>query len=184
MAINKYDSMSKKEYDGIITHKNGKYTFTEYNIDKALNQKNIRNVFLNGQLFTEMLCDSIICLYLTQNKNPQQGILSNFLKSRHIDFFSKIELLKMLENKKRKKFIDKDIIISLKAIGAVRNAFQHNLRHEDALRSLTDGDKFAFKNKVLSTYTDVGSLVLDFKLEVRDIFIKLHSIILEIPTLE
>ena len=65
-----------------------------------------------------------------------------------MDFFTKIQLLKTLEIIDEEGAVtrpfDTTIYTSLKAIGAVRNAFQHHLDYSEALGSLTNGDKFVF----------------------------------------
>ena len=125
----------------IITNTGIPLTFL--NIYDALKDKNPRNVFLNGQLYIEDRLDRLISGYFGCDNNIRQSSILNFLKSRYCDFDSKIEWLFMLigrdeVNSKGERKItmfveNKDIKSSLRAIGAVRNAFQHNLDQWEAL---------------------------------------------------
>jgi hypothetical protein len=184
--------MIDMKYDGLTIQEDEESRTVYFNIDEALSQKNPRNTFLNGQLFIEMVCDRIITKYfckgITGSDNRRRTVFSDFLKSRDVNFFMKINLLKKLEiykEGKLGKLIDKKIITSLKSIGAVRNAFQHNLQHGDALNSLTDGDKFVFAcaDQIgLSVYSKKGieDLKKYFCLEVK----ALYSALLQINMLD
>jgi hypothetical protein len=136
--------------------------------------------------------------YFEIQDNLKASVLSGFLKSKHIDYFGKINLLKQLvtankrstniEDLKRKPLISKKIIASLKAIGAVRNAFHHNLEYTDALDKLTDGDRFQYQQecKTLDKYNkglgqaDVDTLVQDYKHEVTSVYCDLHEILINV----
>ena len=178
--------MQDNKYDGITITSDGQFKFVSYDISEALNQDNPRNAFLNGQLFIEMQCDLLLVQYFckgnTGTDNRRRTLFSNFLKSRDVDYFTKIKLLKTLEfisSKGVKKILDKKVYTSLKAVGAVRNAFHHNLEYEDALNFLTNGDKFVFasrESKLLSSYTDVKTLKRDFVSEAYSLYSALHEL--------
>lgn len=167
--------MDEIKYDGLTIRQNGQSKETIFNIAEAMDQDNPRNAFLNGQLFVEILCDSILVQYFCKGStgadNRRRTLFWNFIKSRYVDFFAKIKLLRTLEiiNKSGiTKLLDTKTYTSLKAIGAVRNAFHHNLDYDDALNCLTAGDKFVFisnQGKKLSTYKDVETLKINFQTE-------------------
>ena len=54
--------MEIKNYDGITEKKDGSITSCSFNIHEALKNENPRNIFLNGQLYVEMICDSILVI--------------------------------------------------------------------------------------------------------------------------
>lgn len=178
--------MADDKYDGITIISDGQFKAVSYDISEALNQNNPRNAFLNGQLFIEMQCDLLLVQYFCKGNsgadNRKRTLFSNFLKSRDIDYYAKIKLLKTLEyisNKGIKKILEKNIYISLKAVGAVRNAFHHNLEYEDALNCLTNGDKFVFasrETKPLSSYMNVEALKNDFISEAYSLYSALHEL--------
>jgi hypothetical protein len=177
-----------KKYDGMTIINDSGIKTVFYDITEALNIKDPRNVFLNGQLFIELQCDGILTEYFCKGEtgydNRRRSLFSNFLKSKEMSYYTKIKLLKeleILENNQMKKIIDKKIYTSLKAIGAVRNAFQHNLEYEEALKSLT-GDKFVFllENKKLSDYEDVEQLRYDFTVETSSLYSSLHDLAFKI----
>jgi hypothetical protein len=180
-----------EEYDGIkkIKTKEG-FDILSFNIYDALEQKNPRNVFLNGQLYVENSLDIIISMYFGYDNSIRHSSILEFLKSRNCDFFSKIQLLSMLINTYKPNptgkhevvhFIeDKKIISSLQTIGEVRNAFQHNLVFDEAFKNaIKDGKTFKLINKRLDTCNNVDDLVKMFKEEVVLLNDKLHNIILK-----
>lgn len=178
--------MQDDKYNGITITSDGQFKDVSYDISEALNQANPRNAFLNGHLFIEMQCDLLLVQYFCKGNtgadNRRRTLFSNFLKSRDMDYFTKIRLLKTLEfisNKGIKKILDKKVYTSLQAVGAVRNAFQHNLDYEDALNCLTSGDKFVFASrdgKSLSLYTDVATIKNDFVSEADSLYSALHEL--------
>ena len=178
--------MNDTKYDGITITQDNRFTTISYDISEALNQKNPRNVFLNGQLFIEMQCDLILVQYFCKGNtgidNRRRTLFSNFIKSRDVNFYAKIKLLKTLELISKagiSKLLDVQTYTSLKSIGAVRNAFHHNLEYGDALNCLTSGDKFMFVSKdgrKLSVYEDVETLRTDFISETNSLYSALHEL--------
>ena len=186
--------IEKKEYDGITeVYRSDGIKITSFNIHDALDQKNPRNVFLNGQLYLEDSVDMIISWYFGYDNNIRHASIINFLKSGHCDFFTKVEFLSMLINKYRQvpnslhqtdHFIsDRRIIASLRIIGQVRNAFQHNLVADKAfIEASKEGAKFKLTDKRLDTCKNVDELVNLFKEEAFLLYDKLHEMILtEMP---
>lgn len=178
----------KEEYDGLLVTTKGSRRSIRYNIEKALKQDNPRNVFLNGQLFIEMSCDSLIKVYFTNNDPLRMGILSEFLKSRHFDYFMKIKLIKILKYEdsspsfKPQTIASNQLIKSLISIGEIRNVFQHNLDIHEAMKSVRkiSGSKFSFLDKKLKNYHQVDDLVNDFKKEVITVNKKIVELIFSI----
>ena len=172
----------------VITNKGLKVNFL--NIYEALEEKNPRNVFLNGQLYIEDRVDMIISGYFGHDNSIRHSSILKFLKSEHCDFFSKIKFLSMLinaykKNNKGKKevvpFIDnKKIISSLRTIGEVRNSFQHNLVFEEAfINAIKNGKTFKLTNKRLDTCKSIQDLVDMFKEEAILLVDELDKIILK-----
>jgi len=172
---------------GVITNKGLRLNFLD--IYKALEEKNPRNVFLNGQLYIEDRVDVIISGYFGYDNSIRHSSILKFLKSEHCDFFSKIKFLSMLikkyqDNNERKEevpFIEnKKIISSLRTIGEVRNSFQHNLVFEEAfINAIKDGKIFKLTNKRLDTSKSIQDLVDIFKKEVILLVDELDKIILK-----
>lgn len=182
--------MKTVKYDWLTISKDERFTTISYNISEALNQENPRNIFLNWHLFIELECDSLLIQYYCNNMtNRKRTIFWNFLKSKYIDYSGKIQFLRLAELNRDGKItsvISKELYTSLKAVGAIRNAFHHNLDYGDALSFLTDGDKFILikkpKHKTLASYKDMHELVDDFKSEVITLYEKLHMISFEIDS--
>ena len=159
----------------VITNKGINVTFL--NVYEALEDKNPRNVFLNGQLYVEDRVDTIISFYFGYDNSIRHSSILKFLKSRYCDFISKIEFLSMLINTYKSDdkgkndvvpFVEnKKIISSLKTIGDVRNAFQHNLIFEGAfVNAIKEGKTFKLTNKKLKSCKNIQELVDIFKEEV------------------
>ncbi len=172
----------------IFTNKGINITFL--NVYEALEDKNPRNVFLNGQLYIEDRVDTIISGYFGHDNSIRHSSILRFLKSEYCDFLSKIKLLSMLINtykdnlegkKEEVSFIeDKKIISSLRTIGEVRNSFQHNLIFEEAfVNAIKDGRTFKLTNKRLDTCKSIQDLVNIFKEEVILLVGELDKIILK-----
>lgn len=170
---------------GVITNKGLRINFL--NIYEALEEKNPRNVFLNGQLYIEDRVDVILSGYFGYDNSIRYSSILKFLKSEHCDFFSKIKFLSMLVNtykednqggKEEVPFIEnKEIISSLRTIGEVRNSFQHNLIFEEAfINAIKDGKTFKLTNKRLDTCKSIQDLVDIFKEEVILLVDKLDKI--------
>lgn len=176
--------MTTVKYDWQTIFKDDRFTTISYDISEALNQENPRNVILNWHLFIEIELDLLLIQYYWDKMtNRKRTLFWNFLKSKHIGYFEKIAFLRMTEiliDNQVTSLISSEVYSSLKAIGAVRNAFHHNLNHEDALFSLSTGDKFMFiKNpqyKTLAAYKDVTALINDFKIEIFNLNEKLHNL--------
>jgi len=185
------DKPKIESIDGItrvLTNKGLMVTFL--NIYEALEEKNPRNVFLNGQLYIEDRVDTIISMYFGHDNSIRHSSILDFLKSENCDFISKIKWLSMLirENKikldgKREviKFVENGkIISSLRTIGEVRNAFQHNLIFEEAFRNaIKDGRTFKLIDKKLDTCQDINELVKMFKEEAILLVGELDKIMLK-----
>jgi len=169
---------------GVITNKGLRINFL--NIYEALKEKNPRNVFLNGQLYIEDRVDTIISGYFGHDNSICHSSILKFLKSKHCDFFSKINFLSMLINKyeggkEEIPFIEnKEVISSLRTIGEVRNSFQHNLVFEEAfINAIKDGKTFKLTNKRLDSSKSIQDLVNIFKEEVILLVDKLDKIIIK-----
>lgn len=174
--------MDDENHDGVMVEKNadgGVLVIT--NIYDALKEDNPRNLFLNGQLHIENLCDILLSWYFckgtTGEDNLRRTVFLDFLKSRDVDFFAKINLLRkveVFEDGKMKRPFDGKVYVSLKAVGAVRNAFQHNLIYGEALKHITDGDVFVFVNEKktkLTAFKSVDNLKKAFASEA----VQLHD---------
>ena len=56
--------MTSKDYDGVVAnYEESGFVWMNFDISKALEDKNPRNVFINGQLFVEMQCDDLLLSY-------------------------------------------------------------------------------------------------------------------------
>lgn len=172
----------------VVTNKGINITFL--NVYEALEDKNPRNTFLNGQLYVEDRIDTIISGYFGHDNSIRHSSILKFLKSEYCDFLSKIKLLSMLINiykdnhegkKEEVPFIeDKNIIASLRTIGEVRNSFQHNLVFEEAfVNAIKDGKTFKLTNKRLDTCKSIQDLVNMFKEETILLVGELDKIILK-----
>jgi hypothetical protein len=182
-----------ENHDGIKFTKTKRLHVLKLNLDEALNQGNPRNIILNGHLFIESKCDSILLEYFL----PQDEMSSNdlrrhnfqqFLKFIEMNYFTKIKLLKkslvFIDTNKEPNIvgplIKKEVYISLKAIGAIRNAFHHNLTYHDVFECFKDGgDKFIFvnnKGKALNKYDTIEDLVKDFVIETKVVYSKLEEL--------
>ncbi len=150
---------------------------TSFNVYEALEEKNPRNVFLNGQLYVEDRVDFILSWYFGYDNSVRLNSIIQFLKSEYCSFISKIKFLSMLvhtdkinEEGKREvvQFIsNKKIISSLITIGEVRNSFQHNLVLQEAFNNaIKGGKKFSLTGKKLDLSNDLNGLVNMFKEEV------------------
>ena len=194
--LNSNKILEGKSYDGItikeLRQENRLVKITHYNLLEALNQDNPRNVFLNGHLYIEDKCDELLleyfCYYGYTEEEPyflylKRDVFNDFLRSRHFDYSNKVYLLKNLKLDRDQNpddvLVESKIITSLKAIGAVRNAFHHNLVYQDALDKFTKSDKFVFvsESKVLSKYSDTFSLKDDFILEVKGLYRALQGVL-------
>ena len=185
------DESKIENIDGItrvVTNKGINVTFL--NVYEALEDKNPRNVFLNGQLYVEDRVDKIISGYFGHDNSIRYSSILKFLKSEYCDFLSKIKFLSMLintykENPEGKKeevsFIeDKNIVASLRTIGEIRNSFQHNLIFEEAFaNSIKDGRTFKLVNKRLDSCKSIQDLVNIFKEETILLIAELDKIILK-----
>ena len=163
---------------------------TFFNVYEALEEKNPRNVFLNGQLYIEDRVDMIISGYFGHDNNIRQDSILKFLKSEDCDFFAKIKFLSMLINtykldnegkKEAVSFVEnRKIISSLRTIGEVRNSFQHNLVFEEAfINAVKDGRTFKLIDKRLDTCSNIRNLVDMFKEEAILLVSELDKIILK-----
>ena len=86
------DKPKIESIDGItrvLTNKGLMVTFL--NIYEALEEKNPRNVFLNGQLYIEDRVDTIISMYFGHDNSIRHSSILDFLKSENCDFISKIK---------------------------------------------------------------------------------------------
>src|SRR3989344_6693526 len=93
------DESKIENIDGItrvVTNKGINVTFL--NVYEALEDKNPRNVFLNGQLYVEDRVDKIISGYFGHDNSIRHSSILKFLKSEYCDFLSKIKFLSMLIN--------------------------------------------------------------------------------------
>jgi len=172
----------------VITNKGLRINFL--NIYEALEEKNPRNVFLNGQLYIEDRLDTILSMYFGYDNSIRHSSILKFLKSENCDFISKIKFLSMLINKYKEDdkgekeevlFIEnKKIIPSLRTIGEVRNSFQHNLVFEEAfINAIKDGRTFKLTNKRLDTSKSIQGLVDIFKKEAILLVDELDKIVLK-----
>jgi hypothetical protein len=174
------DHVVTKKYDGLTEGflTNGRERIVIYDIKKALEEKNPRSVFLNGQLYIENECDSLIEIYFTPNNPIKSGVIGSFLTSRYCDFFAKIFILKSLITLSLEPVIkDLRIFSSLQAVAEIRNAFQHNIEYEKALEQVRRGGRFAFINKSLKDYLTVDDLLKDFKIEVIELYENIKKIV-------
>lgn len=175
-----------EEHDGIkVKKKKGtSLIITEYNfLDAINNEKDPRKIFLSGQLHLEFQCDGVIFSYFQTDKGLRNGVFSNFLHSEEMSFEKKIKLLgKLLISDKHAKplrLIDKKITKGLRAIARIRNAFQHNLSYEEALKIvLKGGANFGMIDNKLKDCKDIDSLVKNFKEEYEKLYLALHDIIM------
>ncbi|MBI2044137.1 hypothetical protein HYT24_02115 [Candidatus Pacearchaeota archaeon] len=178
----------------IITNTGIPLTF--FNVYEALEDKNPRNVFLNGQLYVEDRVDAILSWYFGYDNSVRHSSIIKFLKSEYCSFISKIRFLSMLihtdkpNNKGNREVIpfinNKKIISGLITIGEVRNSFQHNLVLQEAFNNvIKDGRKFSLIDKRLDSCKDLNDLVGIFKEEVILLVKEIDSIFLsEFPTLK
>jgi len=176
--------MVEEKYDGVSIKKSGEEggeIHARFDITEALDQENPRNVFLNGQLHLELTCDDVISAYIADRDPVRMGVMNRFLTSRDITFFGKIELMKRFVIKDEKgnqiKMIRPNVIKSLKSIGEVRNAFQHNLVLDIAIRKLKQTEsKFHLTGIKLKECLDLNAFLDGFKREVIEINDYFHDI--------
>jgi len=175
-----------EDHEGVLTKqkKGTSLKTTEFDFFKAINSEtDPRKIFLIGQLYLEFECDAIISIYFQTTDGLRNGVLSDFLKFESISFSTKIKMLKYLaisgKDAKPINLIDSKIIKGLGAISQIRNAFQHNLTYEEALKSaLKEGANFGLINKNISDCKDINSLVKCFKNECENIYLELNKIIM------
>ena len=191
---NNEDIESSDGVKRIITNIGIPLTF--FNVYEALEEKNPRNVFLNGQLYVEDRVDMILSGYFGYDNSVRHNSIVKFLKSEYCNFISKIKFLSMLVHTDKPKddrnrevipFVNnRKVISSLITIGEVRNSFQHNLDFQEAFsNAIRDGRKFSLIEKRLDSCSDLSGLVEMFKEEVILLVKELDSIMLsEFPTLK
>ncbi|MDD5331552.1 MAG: hypothetical protein PHE43_01880 [Candidatus Nanoarchaeia archaeon] len=185
-GLNKIDvgEVTHDYYDGLKKIKIGRYTSKRYNLYEALKQSNPRNVFLNGHLHIELKIDELLVKTLTGKSTLlEYSDFADFLKTRYIDYFGKIILLKMIHINHPTKnieinLIDNDLFNDLNVIGAIRNAFHHNLDYDEAMVQLCKGGvKFSSIQKKFVEYDNIQELVSDFKEVVIKVHLKLKKLL-------
>ncbi|MBI2106742.1 hypothetical protein HYT57_02050 [Candidatus Woesearchaeota archaeon] len=183
MKKTKIGGFETEDYDGVRDTRIGNARSISYDIEEALDQDNPRNVFLNGQLYTEMSCDLIITLYFSKDDSLKSSILDDFLTSKSIDFFGKINLMRMLLKKTEVEnryeiLIPLEIIQTLHAVAEIRNAFHHHLVYTEAMKQVQMGGKFSVGvKKQLKSYHKIEDLTNDFKVVVKILNEELNNVI-------
>nr|MBA4405541.1 hypothetical protein [Nanoarchaeum sp.] len=174
----KYDGLTIKGYNGS--------TIISFNISEAFDKTNLRSDFLKGQLYVELLCDNLISTYLKIPSGIELGVFHDFLASRHCPFEAKIAIINLMKDPKTNEpLVERKLIASLKLIGEIRNAFQHNIQYKKAINSLADSRKFQFANNEhkITKYLESGEiegtkkLRDDYETEATNVYLILYGLI-------